>query len=99
MRQVDSEAAAGHCWTLLLSLDVSLRALAPFMPYLSEHLHQRLPLYSGLRNELDFPQVSKFLFERRQLHEFYERTLVCMHLPYVVYYITTDPFFLIFFSI
>ncbi|KAF2881493.1 hypothetical protein ILUMI_24691, partial [Ignelater luminosus] len=61
LRQVDSETAAGHCWTLLLSLDVGLRALAPFMPYLSEHLHQRLPLHSGLVNELDFPQHSKWV--------------------------------------
>lgn len=57
LRTSDSEAAACHCWTMLHSLDVGLRALAPFMPRLSQHLHERLPHHPFYNKHYDFPQV------------------------------------------
>ncbi|CAH1155569.1 unnamed protein product [Phaedon cochleariae] len=56
LRLSNSPAASGHCWTLLTCLDVGLRTLAPFMPLLSRHLHQRLPLLIGEERLLDFPK-------------------------------------------
>ncbi|XP_044745986.1 uncharacterized protein LOC123307655 [Coccinella septempunctata] len=44
LRDVKSRAAAGHCWTLVYVLDGGLRALHPFMPHITVHLHQTLPL-------------------------------------------------------
>ncbi|XP_063239441.1 valine--tRNA ligase-like [Bacillus rossius redtenbacheri] len=38
------EEAAAACHTLLCCLDATVRCLAPFMPFLSEELYQRLPL-------------------------------------------------------
>ncbi|CAH1987427.1 unnamed protein product, partial [Acanthoscelides obtectus] len=43
LRQPDGVRAAGHCNTLSTCLDIGLRALAPFMPFLAQHLHLRLP--------------------------------------------------------
>nr|CAH7743166.1 unnamed protein product [Callosobruchus chinensis] len=44
LRQPSSVRAAGHCNTLSKCLDIGLRAMAPFMPFLAQHLHQRLPV-------------------------------------------------------
>ncbi|XP_018564087.1 valine--tRNA ligase-like [Anoplophora glabripennis] len=56
LRIPNSPAAAGHCWTLLACLDIGLRALAPFMPTLCQHLHCHLPLFPGKEKSVDFPK-------------------------------------------
>ncbi|EFA00421.1 valine--tRNA ligase [Tribolium castaneum] len=48
--------AAGHCWTLTHCLDTALRALAPFMPRLAQHLHQRLETYPGTERNFYYPK-------------------------------------------
>ncbi|KAJ8924985.1 hypothetical protein NQ315_001150 [Exocentrus adspersus] len=55
LRTETSAAAATHCRTLLTSLDVGLRALAPFMPILAQHLHSHLPLFPGTAKSINFP--------------------------------------------
>lgn len=35
--------------------------MAPFMPVLSQHLHQSLPSYEGDKNSLEYPTVSHFI--------------------------------------
>ncbi|KAL1517337.1 hypothetical protein ABEB36_001112 [Hypothenemus hampei] len=49
--------AKAHCQTLLQCLDCSLRALAPFMPALSQHLHKRLPNLWNVATKRDYPEV------------------------------------------
>ncbi|CAH1281353.1 unnamed protein product [Diabrotica balteata] len=56
LRSSDNAIALGHLWTLLTCLDISLRALAPFMPVLSEHLHSRLPVFPDQEKVLEWPQ-------------------------------------------
>ncbi|KAJ8961322.1 hypothetical protein NQ317_001281 [Molorchus minor] len=58
LRLSNGRRAAGHCWTLLTCLDTGLRAIAPFMPVLAEHLHRHLPLYPGCERNLEYPEVS-----------------------------------------
>nr|CAI5830679.1 unnamed protein product [Callosobruchus analis] len=53
LRQPRSIRAAGHCNTLSKCLDISLRALAPFMPFLAQHLHQRLPKLTFYDGDLE----------------------------------------------
>ena len=43
MRGTDEEAKDVACATLYMCLDVGLRVLSPFMPFLTEELIQRLP--------------------------------------------------------
>ncbi|XP_044269829.1 valine--tRNA ligase-like [Tribolium madens] len=56
----ESGNAAGHCWTLTHCLDTALRALAPFMPRLAQHLHQRLETYPGTKRDFSYPQNLDF---------------------------------------
>ncbi|XP_057657718.1 probable valine--tRNA ligase, cytoplasmic isoform X2 [Diorhabda carinulata] len=56
-----SSKAPGHVRTLLTCLDVALRALGPFMPYLTEHLHSRLPQLPGEEKIFCFPQKLNYL--------------------------------------
>ncbi|XP_060535750.1 valine--tRNA ligase-like [Cylas formicarius] len=50
------EVAKRACLTLLQCLDVALRCLAPFMPSLSQHLHERLPRRWNVGQDRGFPQ-------------------------------------------
>uniref|UniRef100_A0A1Y1N5J3 valine--tRNA ligase n=1 Tax=Photinus pyralis TaxID=7054 RepID=A0A1Y1N5J3_PHOPY len=56
LKAVDSEIASGHLSTLRFCLDVGLRTLAPFMPYLSQRLHRHLSVHSNSPLVVDFPQ-------------------------------------------
>ncbi|CAH1133104.1 unnamed protein product [Ceutorhynchus assimilis] len=56
--QTSSPISKRHCQTLLTCLDKSLRALAPFMPALSKHLHKHLPRFWGLGGEMSFPKAT-----------------------------------------
>ncbi|KAG5898253.1 hypothetical protein JTB14_029631 [Gonioctena quinquepunctata] len=60
LRTSEGATAAGHCWTLTNCLDISLRALAPFMPVLTHHLHRHLPDFPEREVRLDFPQDLKW---------------------------------------
>nr|XP_023015445.1 valine--tRNA ligase-like [Leptinotarsa decemlineata] len=60
LRNAKEPGAVSHCWTLCTSLDTSLRALAPFMPVLSHHLHHHLPEFPGRGKRFDFPQDLDF---------------------------------------
>ncbi|XP_050301652.1 valine--tRNA ligase-like isoform X2 [Anthonomus grandis grandis] len=51
------EVAKVHCITLLTCLDKCLRALAPFMPALSQHLHKHLPNLWNIGCDRSFPQL------------------------------------------
>ncbi|XP_028982384.1 valine--tRNA ligase, mitochondrial [Diachasma alloeum] len=42
LKNGDKDTVEGHKWTLVKCLEVSLRVLAPVMPYLSEDLYSRL---------------------------------------------------------
>ncbi|KAF5299665.1 hypothetical protein FQA39_LY11460 [Lamprigera yunnana] len=82
MKSAESEASAGHCSTLLVCLDVGLRTLAPFMPYLSRHLHRHLPFHLNLPLELDFPQNLKWIDEdvESQVEKFLETVVAVRRL-------------------
>ncbi|XP_044727743.1 valine--tRNA ligase-like [Chrysoperla carnea] len=57
--------AYGHCVTLSTCLEVGLRCLAPFMPYMSEHLYPQIlldatsPLVTNI-NDANFPVFKQY---------------------------------------
>ncbi|KAK5640482.1 hypothetical protein RI129_011293 [Pyrocoelia pectoralis] len=63
LKIVDGELAVAHSTTLLVCLDVGLRALAPFMPYLSQHLHRHLSHHSSTPLEVNFPEKLEWFDE------------------------------------
>ncbi|KAK9886784.1 hypothetical protein WA026_018437 [Henosepilachna vigintioctopunctata] len=54
LREPESKNAAGHCWTLITALEGGLRALHPFMPFVTQHLHRRMPSLEPKR--FDYPK-------------------------------------------
>lgn len=69
----DSKAIDAAQATLYRALDVGLRLLSPFMPFITEELYQRLPRPQGVKNSFasigvaPYPEVEEYSWRNEKI--------------------------------